>query len=65
MNCFRQLCAVSIMSLMTAFSAFAGQMSCPVAAPQPPPDLTVAAGDMGTSIAEIALNLMQGVLALF
>lgn len=65
MNCFRQLCAVSMMSLMMAFSAFAGQMSCPVASPSPPTDLTVVAGDLGTSIAEITLNLMQGVLALF
>ena len=65
MNCFRRLCAVSMMSLMIASSAFAGQMSCPVASPSPPTDLTVVTGDTGAFIAEITLNLTQGVLALF
>lgn len=61
MNCFRQLCAVSMILLTMAFSAFAGQMSCPVASPSPPTEV----GDLGTSFAEITVNLMQSVLALF
>lgn len=54
-----------MMTLMITFSAFAGQMSCPIAPPPPPTEATEVAGYMDTTVADIALNLMQGILALF
>ena len=64
MNCFRRLCAVSMMTLMIMISAFAGQMSCPIASPPPPPADSVEAGDMETTVAEVVLSLAQSMLLL-
>jgi hypothetical protein len=45
MRSLRQFCAASILVLVLAFSAFAGEMSTPgITAPPPPPDHSLAGG---------------------
>lgn len=49
MKTFRQLCAVSVLTMTLSLSAFAGEMSTTVAPPAPPSNATTA-GDMSTTI---------------
>lgn len=76
MKAVRQLCTAIAMTLVFTLPVFAGNMPTPVAAPTPPPqETTTADGHMGRPIstdgeihnplAQMAVQLVQGVLALF
>jgi putative hemolysin len=80
MKNLRQLCAVAVLTLMLAFSAYAGEMSYPVV--PPPPQQQMAAGEMDFPITAtgeamsgeatgvdlwtgVALTLMRSALSVF
>jgi hypothetical protein len=78
MKTLRRLCAVFVLTLTLALSAFAGQIETGIAPPSPPPDVaatgqieTGVTGDISTGdtaiepATEIALNLLQSLLSLF
>lgn len=81
MKTAQQLCAVLALTLVLSLTAFAGDMSCGVTSTTPPPQQqsqTEACGDMSCGVAstdeatsdaatltEVALGLIQNVLALF
>lgn len=81
MKSLRQLCVASVFTLVLTTSAFAGEISTPLAPPQPTQTATTN-GEISTTVAgqeetssseatatgsatEIALSLLQSVLALF
>jgi hypothetical protein len=75
MKILRQLCAAFALTLTLALSAFAGEIQIPFAPPPPPTQQAATAGEVSapgagemqtgvTATTEIALNLIQGVLAL-
>jgi hypothetical protein len=68
MKYLRLSLAVGILTMFLAITALAGEMPCPITAPAPPS----AAGEMPYPVAattdavtEVALDLVQSVLALF
>jgi hypothetical protein len=83
MKSLKKVCAAVLLTLILSLSALAGDMSCGITAPPPPPQSQSATtGDMPAGIAstdgaagdeamafnpvtEIALNLIQSLLALF
>ncbi len=83
MKTLRQLCVATMFTLALTTFAFAGEISTPLAPPQPAPTAAATAdGEISTTVAgqaetgsseataadsatEIALNLLQSVLALF
>jgi hypothetical protein len=72
MKSLRQVCAASVLTLMLALSAFAGEITTMVVSPQPPPSQqSTTQGQMDTGIAgeidtpfQAALSLLQSVLSL-
>lgn len=58
MQTLRQLCTTVVLTLVIACSAYAGEISCPIAAPP-------ATGQIETPLTEVALSLVQSMLALF
>jgi hypothetical protein len=76
MKSLRQLCAVIVLTMALALTAFAGEMSTTVVDPSPPSEqsategnmTTMSAGQMGAGNADpataVALNLLQSLLAL-
>ena len=80
MKTLQRICAVFVLTLVLALSAFAGEMSTGFTDPPPPPDTQAATtGDMSTSVTgdmttgvtamdavtEVALNLLQNLPPLF
>jgi hypothetical protein len=78
MKTLRRLCAVFVLTLTLALSAFAGQIETGIAPPSPPPDAaatgqieTGVTGEISTSIiatdpaTEVVLSLLQSLLSLF
>lgn len=79
MKSLRQLCAAFMLTLALTVSTFAGQMSTTVVDPPPPAPEATTQGSMSTTVAgqietniiatdpttEVALNLLQSLLALF
>jgi hypothetical protein len=65
MKNLRHFCAVTILLLALAVSAFAGQVDCPGVV-DPPPDTTpTVTGQVGCSgLTEAAVSLIQSVLSL-
>lgn len=59
MKTLRQICAVSVLTIMLALSTFAGDMSTTVASPIQNGITTI------NPTTEVVLNLIQSVLALF
>jgi hypothetical protein len=59
-----QLCAVTILLLALAASAFAGQIGCPGDVDPPPPDATVTGQTNCPALVEAAVSLIQSVLSL-
>jgi hypothetical protein len=81
MKPLRQLCAIAVLTVVLASSAFAGNIECGDVPPPPVPPASVT-GDMATGITatngtssteiafvdpvtEITLNILQSVLSLF
>jgi hypothetical protein len=73
MKTLRQICVVVVFTLALTASAFAGEIEITKTSPPPPPTVQ---GDIHTTVTgqaetgsseatEIALNLLQSVLALF
>lgn len=69
MNYLRLFLATTTLVLALTISAFAGQMDTTVMSPQPPPPPTTCKVDCSSvsadSVTEVALTLVQSVLALF
>lgn len=78
MKKLRQLCMASVFTLVLTTATFAGDISTPGKTQPPPPDESSATtpGDIATggtqnpqamsdSVADIALNLLQTMLAMF
>jgi hypothetical protein len=81
MKTLRRLCAVFVLTLALALSAFGGEITTGVTAPPPPPPesqatttgeiTTGVTGEISTGVTttdpvtEIALNLLQSLLSLF
>jgi hypothetical protein len=76
----RQSCTIFVLVLMLTIPAFSGEISTPRTVSTPPPSSTAVNGEIGTptvegeistgaqasdSIVEVALSLVQSVLALF
>jgi hypothetical protein len=78
MKTLQRLCAAFVLTLALALSAFAGEISTPIAPPPPPQQATQGqieigstAGEITTGLTatdaamEITLNLLESVLSLF
>jgi hypothetical protein len=70
MKTLRRLCAVFVLTLALALSAFAGDISTGVTEP-PPPSQATSTGDISTGVTatdpatDIFLSLLQSLLSLF
>lgn len=78
MKTLRQLCVASVFVFALAIPTFAGEIQIGIAPPTPPPlageihttvagqmDTTSSEANVSDSATEIALNLLQSMLALF
>ncbi len=70
MKAIRQLCVASVIILALTTSAFAGEISTPIAPPPPAQamgqiDTGVSAETTTDSLTAVALNLFQSALSLF
>ncbi len=74
MKHLRQLCAASVLACLLSVSAYAGDISCGVNDPTPPPPPTItneptqqsaATDGTGDGVLETALMLLEGALSLF
>lgn len=54
MRTFRQLCAVTVLTLILSLSAFAGEMQTPSVTAPPPSSQTSSTGEMQTPSASVA-----------
>jgi hypothetical protein len=65
MKNLRQLCALTILMLTLAVSAFAGQVDCPAAVDPPPSPEATATGQVDCpALAQAAVSLIQSLLSL-
>jgi hypothetical protein len=65
MKNLRQLCAVTLLTMVFAVSVFAGQIGCPADVDPPPPPEATATGQIGCpALTEAAVSLLQGILSL-